>query len=178
MVICRYFRINTDSSLSRPTTHSEILECLSWQSITYTRVQALNVFLHQIPWAKVRQTPHSLFKPLFSGCVCKEATTVKDTMANHDPFMGLSKNSREKVYILHQNQEVEVYGPSSESSLNFKSLIMAQVSRTVIYGYFKFWQKNNTVSLAQIYQSYHISFFYQLSLLLMPICSLIYRWII
>lgn len=99
----------------------------------------LLMFLHQILWAKVRQTPYSLFKPSFSGCICKEATTVKDTKAKHDPLMGRTEqNSREKVFTLHQNQEVEVPGPSSESNLNFKSLILAQVFRIVIYGYFKF----------------------------------------
>lgn len=95
----------------------------------------LLMFLHQIPWAKVRQTPYSLFKPLFSGCVCKQVTTVRDTKAKHDPLMGRpEQNSREKVYTLHQNQEVEVYSPSSDSNLNFKSLIMAQVPRIVING--------------------------------------------
>lgn len=84
-------------------------------------VQTLNVFLHQIPWAKVRQTPYSLFKPLFSGCVCKVVTTVKDIIAKHDPLMGRPEhNSREKVYTLHQNQDV--YVPRSESNLNFKPL--------------------------------------------------------
>lgn len=93
----------------------------------------LLMFLHQIPWAKVRQTLYSLFKPLFSGCVCKEVTTVKDIKAKHDPLTGRpEQNSREKVCTLHQNQEVEIYGPSSESNLN-----LAQVSRVVIYGYFK-----------------------------------------
>lgn len=71
--------------------------------------------------------------------MCKEVTTVKDTKAKHDPLIGRpEQNSREKAYTLHQNQEVEIHGPSSESNLNFKSLILAQVSRIVIYGYFKF----------------------------------------
>lgn len=112
------------------------------------------MFLHQIPWAKVRQAPYSLFKPLFSGCICKEVISVKDTKAKQDSLMGTpEQSSREKVYIFHQNQEVEGYGPSSESNLNFKLLIMAQVSRIVGYFfvvqldtfcnkhrlYFKFW---------------------------------------
>lgn len=88
------------------------------------------------------------------------------------------QNSREKAYTLHQNQEVEIHGPSSESNLNFKSLILAQVSRIVIYGYFKFWQKRNTVSFAQLLLKIISQKFYQLPLLLMPIYSVIYKWII
>lgn len=132
------------------------------------------MFLHQIPWAKVRQTLYSLFKPLFSGCVCKEVTTVKDIKAKHDPLTGRpEQNSREKVCTLHQNQEVEIYGPSSESNLN-----LAQVSRVVIYGYFKLWQKKNTVSFAQQSLKIISQKFYQLPLSLMPIYSLTYKWII
>lgn len=44
MVIYKYFRINTQEfSLSQPSTQTEILECLSQQSITYVHVQALDV---------------------------------------------------------------------------------------------------------------------------------------
>lgn len=98
----------------------------------------LLMFLHQIPWAKVRQTHYSLFKPLFSDCVCKEIKTGKDTKAKHDPLMGRpEQNSRDTVYSLHQNQEVQVYCARSESNLSFKSLILVLVSRSPIYVYFK-----------------------------------------
>lgn len=134
------------------------------------------MFRHQIPRAKVRQTPYSLFKPLFSGCVCKEVTTVKDTKAKCDPLMGRpEENSREKVYTFPQKSRR--WSIHSKFRINPKFQVTAYGSGIVTNGYFKFWQKRNTLSIAQVLSKIISQTFNQLSLLLIPICSPIYRWI-
>lgn len=138
MVICIFFRINSESTRSSGLLHIVKYYSAYHSNLLYTCMLKLLMFLHQIPWAKVRQTHYSLFKPLFSDCVCKEIITGKDTMSKHDPLMGRpEQNSRDMAYTLHQNQEVQVYGASSASNLSFKSLILALVSRILIYVYFK-----------------------------------------
>lgn len=76
-----------------------------------------------------------------------------------------------KRYVLHskQNQEVQVYCASSEWNLSFKSLILAQVSRILIYVYIKLQYKSNKTDMpsAQVLLKIISQDFYQLALQLM-----------